>query len=208
MKVLQFAIAALLPLLAFCRVLPPSPQPYIPSNATSLDPYYDTILDSQPSQLSAAAHTIPQARPQTAWQKYVCRGQKLHQACIHDKDQAREFVLPVDSSFDGTLEQELALWGYHERSSEAAPYCWFDKYISNELRALNIDPRGKDSGGPNECFRFEHYDKTARDESGRIPIVKQEYTVNSKMYRVSSSRNILMPSDSTHRLPWLMQLLE
>lgn len=180
MKLALVIACALLPLLTKCRVLP---RPYFANTTTSLEPY---VVGFEQSSVLVAADTP--APPDTAWQKYVCRGEKLHSACRANKDKAGEFITPVDAPFDSTLEQELARWGYREQNDIAAASCWFDLYLPHELAALNIDPRGSDEGGPNECFMFQHYDLDAKNDNGQpIPITEQTYTVDGKTYRVGSA---------------------
>ncbi|KAJ8106913.1 hypothetical protein OPT61_g9226 [Boeremia exigua] len=171
MRLTLLATSALLSLLATCRVLPPTSPSHALLNTTSLASFNDNHL----YRISAAGK--PRPVPPTPWQKYVCRGQKLHQACISGKDKAVEFVTPVDSKFDSTLESELAQWGYYDRPEEAATYCWFELYLPTELKELDINPKGKDEGGPNECFMFKHYN----DLSSDVPADKQQPRATSAL---------------------------
>src|SRR5690242_9281194 len=181
MELAHLAIWALLPLFATCRVL----LPHLITNTTSLRPFNRHLVESKPFPVLVAADTpTPASTPETLWQKHVCRGEKLHNACRANKDEAARFVTPIDSPFDSTLEQELARWGYRERNDAAAASCWLDLHLPHELAALNIDPRGSDEGGPNECFMFLHYDLSLKINGRSIPVEEQTYVVDGKTYRV------------------------
>lgn len=176
-------VSALLTLSALCRVLP-SPHSHTAIDALSRTPLDGSFSSFQSSALPALAASDP-ASLKSTWDKAVCRGEKLHQACVHDKEQAVQFASPIDSPFDGTLQQELSEWGYVERHSEAAYFCRLYISIGAELEALGIDPRGSDEGGPNECFQFQHWDPLIKNDQGPIPVSDQQYEHGGRTYRVS-----------------------
>ena len=178
MKLLHMAETALLPLLVVGRVVHLSPRLNAVTNVTSL---------LSPSDVFTAAGDPSVAPKSETWQKYTCRGQRLWQAMVNNKDKAGNFLTPIDTPFDSTLEDELKHWGYIERNDDADDQCMFDKYLRKPLEALNIDPKGSVRGGPNECFYFQHYDPSKKDEEGfLVPEYKQTYQVAGKTYKVST----------------------
>lgn len=216
MKSLDAIAFALLLALGACRVVLPLPRPDTVTNATSIsNVIYQPLLDNNPAlgadspppakrpkvtpvspvtpllpgdPSSPSVPTPPAVSPQAEWQKYVCRGQKLTLASKADKDKAEEFVLPISTQWDGTLENELKLWGYTE---DPYPDCDFDgEYydISRAYEDLHVlpDDENEDEPDPNECFRIHHYDPNKVDEDGHdIWAGDQTYKVNDKEYRVS-----------------------
>lgn len=164
------------------------PQSYSLNHIISLSNVTgDQLTSSGPTNIKLVKAVTADDDPalKAFWQKYVCRGQKLHQASISNKEQAVQYATPIDSQFDGTLENELARWGYLEYNEDAAPNCWFSLYIPTELKALNIDPRGSDQGGPNKCFLFQHWNRDAHDKGGPVPVEEQDYFVDGKAFKVS-----------------------
>ena len=114
------------------------------------------------------------------WQKYVCRGEKLTQACMRNKDTAINFVTAIDSGWDGTMETELKLWGYTDYNGKSM-YCELDN-IADSLNLIGVDAkfRKRNNNGQNECFNIGH---TRQGDS--TPIKDQTYQVEGKTYRVS-----------------------
>jgi hypothetical protein len=214
MKLSNVTAFALLLILAACRVASPLPPLYPVNNVTSLLKVIETPLVYIDAELGAdsppiasvtlvlpavAAEPIPSSTPispQTEWQKYVCRGEKLTQASKLDREKAAQFATPIDSEWDGTLEAELKLWGYELYIG----FCDFSN-IADQLRALNIDSRFKPKGGQNECFSVRHSNIEATNEEGEeMPVMDQTYTVNGKTYRVSGwfIQYTMTPKDSTN----------
>lgn len=87
---------------------------------------------------------------------------------------------------------ELRKWGYrdddelHEQNDDQ---CDFDKTqeVGDAFKALNVDPRSKGQGGPNQCFYLEHMNgpTVIRDENGELPFEEeQHYKADGKDYRV------------------------
>lgn len=186
MKWEHLTIASCFLTLLVARVVLLSPRHEI--NASSILAFRpgDDSNQSLPFAVLAAGDDPPAIQRSETWQKYTCRGQKLWQAMTNKKDKAVDYLTPIDTLFDGTLEEELERWGYIERNDDADDLCMFDTYLRQPLEALDIDPKGSVFGGPNECFFFQHYDPNMQDEDGfLVPSYNQEYEVDGKTYRVS-----------------------
>lgn len=180
MRLQRPAVTALLLILATChdtisRHAIPSP--------TSISSFAIPLSSAQPTAVLVTAGDP--AVKQTYWQKCVCRGQKLTQACKFNKDKATQFGTPLDTQYDGTLEAELARWGYVERNAEANQnHCdLFEMTLEGVLEGLGLE-------GQNECFWFQHNrgeegPLPGESAEGWVPIEQQTYQVGSKTYRVS-----------------------
>ncbi|KAL1601929.1 Mitochondrial import inner membrane translocase subunit tim8 [Nothophoma quercina] len=190
----SFISYALLLAPAVCRVVPLPPQQSSICNLTSLVKSINN-RDAEvepPSEFSIFAANPPPGGFTPFFDKYRCRGHKLLKACMFGEDRAREFVKRIDTSFDSTLEKELALWGYTENEMIADSQCEFDLSFELEFKALGIKAESKENDGPNECFWWQHWDDDKKDESGKvIPKEKQTYVVNDKTYRSTGARAII-----------------
>ncbi|KAH6639024.1 hypothetical protein C7974DRAFT_448848 [Boeremia exigua] len=111
MKPIHLTLFALLSLLVTCRVLP-LPRPDVTSNVTSLALFDGGFRNFQPSPVLVAANDpTPQPDPSEEpvgerpafWHRYVCRGRKLHNACLYNKDKAVQYATPIDSPFDAAI---------------------------------------------------------------------------------------------------------
>lgn len=124
---------------------------------------------------------------QSFWQRYVCRGEKLTQASLRNKDTAVKFAKPIDSEWDGTLENELKLWGYTDYDGQSL-YCEIGN-IAENLANIGVDAKFKHNvkTGQNQCFNIGH-----RLKSEKTPVRDQTYTVGDKTYRVSIHLNGLI----------------
>lgn len=106
---------------------------------------------------------------------------------MSDKDKVVQFITPIDSSFDTTLEAELARWGYFEQDADAD--CMFDTYLDDAFKTMGIDPLGDVEGGPNRSHKIQHWDPHARDEEGfQLPVAKQTNELDGKEYKISPTR--------------------
>ncbi|KZM28677.1 uncharacterized protein EKO05_0009934 [Ascochyta rabiei] len=145
MRLLVAVVFALLLVFAAGRVVPALPRPYSVTNITTLVKVFGTPLAAD-NTLKYSANPVPaslsfldepvvaaEPTPQLEWQKYVCRGEKLSQACKLDKEKAMQFVEPIDSIWDSTMEAELKLWGYKELLADS--HCCFD-FLSQHKRQL------------------------------------------------------------------------
>lgn len=115
------------------------------------------------------------------WQKAVCTGERLTQASMRNKDTAVKHVQPIDSDFDGTMENDLRTWGYTDLSGEGSVYCDISSVIS-ELTSLGINMEWSDEtpNGANMCYGVAHYHKDPEYPHG-----VRTYTVNNKIYFVN-----------------------
>lgn len=116
------------------------------------------------------------------WAKYVCRGEKLTQASVRNKDTATNYVTGIDSRFDGSMETELETWDYTEHKGKSL-YCELDN-IAATLNSIGIDAKFRkgNNNGQNECFHVEH----RRTNGGGLNIRDQTYEAAGRTYRVSS----------------------
>ncbi|KAJ4347557.1 Mitochondrial import inner membrane translocase subunit tim8 [Ascochyta clinopodiicola] len=189
------------------RVVPASPRPYSVTKITTLVKVFGAPLATDNTlDHSANSVAVPLPSPikpavvaraplaQLDWQKYVCRGEKLNQACKLDKGKATQFAGPIDSVWDGTMEAELKLWGYKELPADS--HCYFGD-IEPAFRALKIDMETAMEGGSNYCFQVCHFDAKARNAQGeRIAYRDQTYKVNDKEYRVGGRQIVTQTSSS------------
>ncbi|KAF3009504.1 hypothetical protein E8E13_003824 [Curvularia kusanoi] len=145
----------------------------------------DSLLDTETTTPGAnAVFATGEGEYDAFWQKHVCRGEKLTQASVRNKDTAIYFVSGIDSQFDGTMAAELQLWGYEDYSSNGWSYFCRLENIAADLNRIGIDTRFKrwDMNGQNVCFHVEH---------GRyyqsMPLEAQTYEVDSKTYRMTGA---------------------
>jgi hypothetical protein len=114
------------------------------------------------------------------WQKAVCAGERLTQASMRDKDTAVNHVKPINSDFDGTMENDLRTWGYTDLSGEGSDYCDLSTVISVLTSlGINVDWSDYDPNGHNTCFSVAHYHKDQEYPHG-----VRTYTVDNKIYFV------------------------
>lgn len=125
----------------------------------------------------------------------VCRGIRLSWAMQLPANLASQFLTPITSQFeDGNFNDALHSWGYSEGDALFERLCDFDTThgLTTAFRALNIDPRSTERGGPNHCFHVQHqYTGSAK------PVQDQVYWVGDRRYRVGN------PSLTSKHLPRL-----
>lgn len=80
----------------------------------------------------------------TLWHTCKCRGDKITQASLQNKDTAMNLVTPVDSEWDGTMEAELSLWGYRQPKGFSV-YCNFDN-VATPLKEMGVNSKFKGKG--------------------------------------------------------------
>lgn len=186
--------SALLTQLVVGKVLPVEP----PLNFTSPDLF----------ELSAAARRSLFARQNTSppegdpewedpydkmWNDALCRGERLlHAMTLGELDAAWALGWPyLQSPWDGDLKDEMEKWGWldtDKNHKNADYFCNFEEDMSNMCKALNIDGRSAEMGGPNHCFFVEHKNgpTVKKNEDGSLPAeVDQKYDAEGKEYRVS-----------------------
>jgi len=158
----------------------------------SLDPDDENDNDEPWSFDPVDEDTPEQAEP--TWCKAKSRGVKLIKAMMmNDQDAAATLAWPyVQSPWDGDLKPELRKWGYlddDKNHAEVDGECDFDKAheMGDTFKDLQIDPRSKGNGGPNQCFYVEHMNgpTVIHDEDGKLPFEEdQHYQADNKDYRV------------------------
>jgi hypothetical protein len=111
-----------------------------------------------------------------------------------DPVNAARFGTPLNSPWTGTLENELATWGYKDNSAndDIQDLCDFSMKPMFEavLKSLGIGTGSAQYGGPNRCFSYVHRDSNAvqRLPDGQMPRrEEQRYTVNGVSYRVTGA---------------------
>ncbi|KAF3046021.1 hypothetical protein E8E12_010379 [Didymella heteroderae] len=182
MRLRRLVVTTLLTLLVTCRNAALTPLA-VAAAATNVAPirYPDDLLTkSQPTTVVTAAGDP--ALEKTYWQKCVCRSQTLTKACMSSKDNAVQFGTPLDTKFDGTLEADLARWGYIERNKEAnEKHCdLFEMTLEGVLEGLEL-------GGHNECFWFQHN----RGEKEPLPGVSDWVPVDQQTYQNTYAKAIM-----------------
>jgi hypothetical protein len=136
------------------------------------------------------------------WQKAYCRGAKLLAAMSASEEKQRNILQwpYIGSKWDGDLHKELEEWGYRDSDElhrNADIFCDFSgsfHELSTAFKAMGINPRSAELGGPNHCFHVEHQNGPAvlKKPDGSMPDLKdQRYNVDGKEYRVSDSINSL-----------------
>ncbi|KAH7079665.1 hypothetical protein FB567DRAFT_607027 [Paraphoma chrysanthemicola] len=128
------------------------------------------------------------------WNKAMCSGQKLFLAMANPATQTTRFIVPLHSSWYGTLFNELRAWGYKEFPMIEKDYmCDFEHYenLKTAFTALKIDTRSDRQGGDNICYHVEHNDSPIREKDPGVaepPKNKQTYIgPDGKRYRATSA---------------------
>lgn len=132
----------------------------------------------------------PKLDDDTLWDTCKCRGEKITQASLQDKEIAKNFVSPIDSPWEGTMEEELKLWGYMQPKG-ATVYCDFSS-TEKEFSAMGIDTKFKErtKEGKNRCYQAHHSRGGPRGK-----VREQTYEVKKKTYRVSKGPYWLTVTD-------------
>ncbi|KAJ4373531.1 hypothetical protein N0V86_007672 [Didymella sp. IMI 355093] len=122
----------------------------------------------------------------TLWNTCKCRGEKITQASLQNKDTAINLVTPIESPWEGTMEEELKLWGYKEPKGLSL-YCNFDS-VAREFGEMGIDTKFKEKTqtGQNECYQAHHSRGGPRGK-----IKDQTYEVDHKIYHVSEELTLV-----------------
>lgn len=202
MKIRNVTVSALLLALAACSIVPSFPRQYTATNITTLVKIFVSSpavpTSTEDTDLTPRADVSPPAKhpklglgsppfepdigsrvlatePQSDWDNYVCRGEKLTQASKLEKNEAEAIALPIGTKWSGNLEAERRLWGYFDSPD---PDCDFEGSYYDITKAL--EALGVEDG---ECFRTEHFD--AEDEG---EIKDQTYKIGDKEYHVQSPR--------------------
>lgn len=129
---------------------------------------------------------IPAPVSQNVYWKAACRGAQLIGAMQNSEPQAKLFLLPTSSAWDGELRSELALWGYIE--TERDQMCDFDQFwhLAWPFDVYGLDARPKSRGGPNICHSAVHGNPWKRKLDGSFwPMGEQTYAVAGKTYRAT-----------------------
>jgi len=130
------------------------------------------------------------------WTKAHCRGAKLFAAMSASEAQQLNILQwpYIQSKWDGDLHYELEEWGYRDSEElhrNADVFCDFSgpfHELGTAFKAMGIDPKSAEFGGPNKCWHVEHQNGPAvkkRKEDGKMPEVQdQRYHVGGREYRV------------------------
>jgi hypothetical protein len=152
--------------------------------------------------LGADTPPPPELSPEDSkWKDAYCRGNNLLNAMKLDEAQCQAGMgwRYCQSPWDGTMEQELATWGFDEtnepsiRSTEHTLQDLSGTKGRRTFQALGISPRPSRSGGRNFCHYIEHLNgPTVHKVNGRVPrrAVDQIYTVQSTDYKVCSHSKV------------------
>ncbi|KAG9193459.1 hypothetical protein G6011_03494 [Alternaria panax] len=123
------------------------------------------------------------------WHQSKCRGVKLMLATTQNPAEAERFISPLASVWDGDMTDELATWGYKERTDSPDNDFSLDA-IKPMLDDMRISTQISLYGGPNYCYSLTHCnsDIVERDSWGHLPpIPNQHYTANGRKYRVTGA---------------------
>lgn len=114
----------------------------------------------------------------------VCRGIKLSWAMQLPSALASQFLIPINSPFDGDLRDDLHHWGYTEVSVQGY-LCDFDTthHLEVAFHELGVNPRSEKRGGPNHCFHVQH-----QYMDHPLPVREQGYWADGQLYRVCLPR--------------------
>jgi hypothetical protein len=155
---------------------------------SALRPPVNSFNTKSPSTLgdTVTIAAKPKLDDATLWNTCKCRGEKITQASLEDKDTAKNLVTPIDSPWEGTMEEELKLWGYAQPKG-ATVYCDFSS-TETEFRAMGIDTNFKErtKNGQNQCYQAHHSKGGPRGK-----VKEQTYEVEKKIYRVSKEPHLL-----------------
>jgi hypothetical protein len=80
----------------------------------------------------------------------------------------------------------MSVWGYTE-GYVGSMDCDLKNYWASgtACAALNIDTRPRAYGGPNICYKFQHYNPNMKDPNGvTIPKAAQIYQADGRSYYV------------------------
>ncbi|KAF2125301.1 hypothetical protein P153DRAFT_256392, partial [Dothidotthia symphoricarpi CBS 119687] len=111
------------------------------------------------------------------WTNAVCKGHKYMNAMRVNEYKAYEFVTPLRSYFDGTMESDFTTWGWNDETPTLTwKTCTFDKF-ERAFSALGMNWASDKTGGDNRCFSITHYDGPAieRKPNGQLPYPGQQY---------------------------------
>ena len=166
------------------------------------------VFDSSYSNISSAA--LDEDRVETAvlidtsttgpaddalWNAALSKGRMLVLATSLNLPEAVKVYQPMTSDWDGTLEHELAVWGYSEPDwpevEDSEENCVMGKEnhgLQDMLKMLHADDRDSRDGGDNICHTIQHQDGPylEKDENGEVPEDPREqyYKVGERRYRV------------------------
>ncbi|KAI4653716.1 hypothetical protein J4E93_001483 [Alternaria ventricosa] len=169
------------------------------------------VFDSSYSNISGAA--INEDRVETAvlvdtsttgpaddilWDAALSKGRKLILATSFNLPEAEKVYQPMTSIWDGTLERELAVWGYSEPDwpevEDSDENCVMGKEnhgLQDMLKQLHADDRDSRDGGDNICHTVQHQDGPylEKDKNGEVPDDPREqyYKVDGRRYRVTGA---------------------
>jgi hypothetical protein len=197
MKLLYIAVAASLAC-ANARVVPSSDTQliedfarHLPGNVALTD---DSFLDhGEPSTAGTAAN------PPTKYEKAAEIGRTLNNAMRSKDSVARWFFKDIpgfqetcQSPFDGDGKETLKTWGFDDSDKlhqEVEKECDFAQYHKSKdaFDELGLDTTASKDGGPNKCFKINHFDGPAiiRNQDGSLPgESNQYYEVCGKKYQV------------------------
>ncbi|KAI4911999.1 hypothetical protein J4E90_006817 [Alternaria incomplexa] len=169
------------------------------------------VFDSSYSNVSSAA--IDEGRIEIAvltdtsttkpaddvlWNAALSKGRMLILATSLNLPEAAKVYQQMETPWDGTLERELALWGYSEPDypevEDSDENCVMGKEnhgLQDMLKELHADDRDSRDGGDNICHTIQHQDGPTleKDENGEVPEDPREqyYKVEGRRYRVTGA---------------------
>ncbi|OAK93794.1 hypothetical protein IQ06DRAFT_204231, partial [Phaeosphaeriaceae sp. SRC1lsM3a] len=98
----------------------------------------------------------------------------------------------ISSEWQGTLESELATWGWRESKWDQEDHCDFTAgfmgrgNVKSAFYDLHLSALPKTQGGDNVCYAVEHYDdQKLEDDYSHGMYYHEYYTVNGQQYRLT-----------------------
>ncbi|KAF9699865.1 hypothetical protein EKO04_002094 [Ascochyta lentis] len=129
------------------------------------------------------------------WNDALCRGDRLlHAMTLGELDAAWALGWPyLPSPWDGDLKTELKTWGWLDTDNNhnnADYFCNFEESMGSMFKALGIDGKSAELGGPNHCFYLEHKNgpTVKKNVDGTLPEeADQTYEAEGNEYRVTGA---------------------
>ncbi|USP73066.1 uncharacterized protein yc1106_00340 [Curvularia clavata] len=132
------------------------------------------------------------ANDNDVWHRAACKGVKLLLGTTLNPSEAALHCTPLTTPWQGSLFNELIMWGYNDVSYEAdrMDNCDFKHtyHLERAFKDLGISPYDSHVGGPNQCFTVNHFNGPAVEKypDGSFPsLPNQYYNVNGRRYRVT-----------------------
>jgi hypothetical protein len=133
----------------------------------------------------AAQWGLPRPAGDALWNGCRIKGCNLLEGMVSSDKQAGQLLNPPRDSAQSPFRdfpREIAEWGYQYWDVEAqgSEHAQLKDYwgVEDALKGLGVSTTTKGKAGHNELVYYTHFDPTAEDENGRIPLSQQTYEVD------------------------------